>query len=103
MYLEKWVQFAFRQVHYSLITNQFTGFIVLPSRHYRTAPVNGFPGPNHEFRAMIVVLAHVFEQAPSVHRMVNPLVHGAVYAPGSSNVTSYFNVAKSVRVRRSTR
>src|SRR5215510_11228844 len=37
----------------------------------------------------------------ATHRSVHPLDHDRVYAPGSSIVTSYFNVSKSVRVNRS--
>src|SRR5262249_21780652 len=38
---------------------------------------------------------------PGLHRRMNPPVHGAVYAPGSSTVASYFSELKSVRVNRS--
>src|SRR5262249_36850723 len=40
---------------------------------------------------------------PALHRMMNPPVHAAVYAPGSSIVASYFSELKSVRVKRSAR
>ena len=44
--------------------------------------------PDHQLRAKVVLLTDVFEEIrPFLQVFVKPLVHGAVYTPGSSTVT----------------